>query len=91
MAKRKNTLLKSKERRDVQSVADFFRQLADKLEAGELVLQRGADEILVAVPKQVTLGLKVKKKTKKRGPRHRLKIKLAWREGEGGDDLVRLG
>jgi amphi-Trp domain-containing protein len=91
MAKRKTTLLKTKERRDVQSVADFFRQLADKLEAGELVLQRGADEIRVAVPEQVMLGLKVKKKTKRRGLRHRLKIKLAWREGEGRGGLVRLG
>jgi amphi-Trp domain-containing protein len=82
MAK-KRVLLKSKERKDVQSVAAFLRQLADRLEQQEVVFHRGKDEIVVPVASNVAFALKMKEKTKKRGLKRKLKLGLKWREGKG--------
>jgi amphi-Trp domain-containing protein len=84
-------LFKSKERRDVQSVATFLRELADKLEQQELVLQRGADEARLVVPGNVVFALKAKEKAGKRGKKQGLKIKIKWIEGDSAGDRVVLG
>ncbi len=90
MAK-KGVLFKSKERRDVQSVAAFLRELADKLEQQELVLQQGADEARLAIPGNVVFALKVKEKSKKRKKKQGIKIKIKWVEGDSARDRVVLG
>ncbi len=90
MAK-KGTLFKSKERRDVQSVAAFLRELADKLEQQELVLQQGADEARLAIPGNIVFALKVKEKSKKRKTKQGIKIKIKWVEGDSARDRVILG
>jgi amphi-Trp domain-containing protein len=86
-----DVLFKSKERRDVQSVATFLRELADKLEQQELVLQRGADEARLVVPGNVVFALKAKEKAGKRGKKQGLKIKIKWIEGDSAGDRVVLG
>jgi amphi-Trp domain-containing protein len=90
MAK-KNVLVKSKERRDVQSIATFLRELADRLERQELVLQRGSDEVRLAIPGTVVFALKAKEKTKKRKTKQRLGIKIKWVEGDSVGDRLILG
>lgn len=89
MAK-KNTLIKSKERRNAQDVAAFLRQLADRLEQNEITLQRGEEEIKIAVPNRVTFKLKVKEKVKKRKTKHQLKMTLKWRDGDKTGDFVQV-
>ena len=90
MAKR-NQLFKSKEPRDVQSVATFLRELADRLERQELILQRGSDETRLAIPGNVVFALKAKEKTKKRKTKQGLKIKIQWVVGDSAKDRVVLG
>jgi amphi-Trp domain-containing protein len=87
MAK-KSVLLKSKERKDVQSVAAFLRQLADRLEQREVVFQRGDEEIVVPVASDVVLSLKVKEKAKKRGLKRKLKLALKWVDGKRGKGVT---
>ncbi len=82
MAKKK-VLLKSKERKDVQSAAAFLRQLADRLEQQEIVFHLGEKEIAVPVANDVVLALKVREKDKKRGLKRKLKLALKWAEGKG--------
>ena len=89
MAK-KNTLLKSKERRSVQDVAAFLRQLADRLEQNEITLQRGADEIRIDVPHHVTFKVKAKEKIKKQSTKRQLKLTLKWKEGDRAKNFVQV-
>jgi amphi-Trp domain-containing protein len=80
---RKRVLLKSKERKDLQSVVAFLRQLADRLEQQEVVFYRGEEEIVVPVADDVVLALKVREKGKKRRMKRKLKLALKWAEGKG--------
>ncbi len=82
MAKRKRVLLKSKKRQDVQTVADFLRGLADRLENNEIVLQQGDQDVSLLLPDRVSFSVKVKEKIKKRGKKQSLQLKLKWVEGD---------
>ncbi len=89
MAK-KNILIKSKERRTVQDIAAFLRQLADRLEQNEIALQHGDEEINVEVPNRVTFKLKAKEKIKKRKTKYKLKMTLKWKEGDKARNFVKV-
>jgi amphi-Trp domain-containing protein len=91
MARRKRILVKSKERQDVQSVAGFLHDLAERLEQNELILRQGDEQVQLSIPDRVVLGLKVKEKPKKRRTKHRLKLTIQWIEGEKGKEPVTFG
>jgi amphi-Trp domain-containing protein len=88
---RKNVLVKSKERRSIEDVAEFLHQLADRLVENELVVQQGNDEVTVTVPNQVTMKLKIKEKLKKRKTKHSLKLGLKWVEHDTPRGTLKLG
>ncbi len=87
MAK-KNTLFKGKEVRDTRDVAEFLRQLADKLEENEVVLRRGSDVAKVTVPDRMTFKIKVKEKEKKRKTKYTFTLKLKWSGGNHGKPVT---
>lgn len=87
MAKKKNVLFRSKELRDTSSVASLFHDFADKLEQGELVIQRGKEEVTLGIGNKVALKLKVKEKHTKRGLLRKMDIKLSWVEGATYDKV----
>jgi len=89
MAK-KNTLIKTKERRSVQEVAAFLRQLADRLERNEVALQRGDEEIKIEIPNRITFKVKAKEKIKKRKTKHQLKMTLKWTDNDKVENFVRV-
>jgi len=89
MAK-KNTLIKTKERRSVQEVAAFLRQLADRLERNEVALQRGDEEIKIEIPNRITFKVKAKEKIKKRKTKHQLKMTLKWTDNDKAENFVRV-
>jgi amphi-Trp domain-containing protein len=89
MAK-KNTLIRSKERRTTEDVAAFLRQLADRLERNEIVLQRGDEETSLEIPNRVTFKLRVKEKLKKRRTKRQLKMALKWQDGDKRGDFVQV-
>jgi amphi-Trp domain-containing protein len=89
MAK-KNTLIKTKERRSIQDIAAFLRQLADRLEQSEIALQRGEETVRIEVPNRVTFKLKAKEKVKKNKTKHQLKMTLKWKDGDKAEDLVQV-
>lgn len=76
-------LFKSKERKGRQEVADFLRQLADKVAAGNLVLKQGQEEVSLELPENVILEVEVEDEQKrKRGVQHKLEIELKWYDND---------
>ncbi|WP_291318294.1 amphi-Trp domain-containing protein [Desulfonatronospira sp.] len=76
-------LFKSEEKKSTQEVAAILRQIADKVESGEVVLTRGQEEVRLRIPPNVTLELKVEEETK-RTTKKSLEIEIEWPEGEEG-------
>ncbi len=85
-------LFKSEEKKSIQEVAGILRQIADKVESGEVVLSRGAEEVRLKIPANVTLELKVEEETKKYTKKS-LEIEIEWPEGgeEEGSAEVSIG
>jgi amphi-Trp domain-containing protein len=91
MAKKKIVLLKSKERREIQGVAQFLRGLADQLEQGQIVLQQGADEVRAEIPSNVVFEIELEEKVKKNRTKRELELEIEWIEGQEAQERVRLG
>ncbi len=73
-------LFKSEEKKSISEVAAILRQIADKVERGEVVLTRGSEEVRLKIPSNVTLELKVEEETK-RVTKKSLEIEIEWPEG----------
>ncbi len=85
-------LFKSEERKSIQEVAAVLRQIADRVEGGEVVLTRGTEEVRLNLPSNVTLELKVEEETKK-NTKKSLEIEIEWPENgeEQGSQEVGIG
>lgn len=79
---RKSILFHSRAQQDLTDVAAMLRQLADALETRTLALHQGEQAAHIELPAHVRLMLEATAKTKKRGTRHQLTLRLTWREGE---------
>jgi amphi-Trp domain-containing protein len=85
---KKTVLFKSEERKDLKDIAAFLRQLADKIEAGVIVLQRGEEEIRLELPASVEFEIQADEKPKQLGKQQSLEIELEWIEGESGETVT---
>ena len=84
-------LFKSKERKGRQEVAEFLRQLADKVAAGSLVLRQGQDEVNLELPENVILEVEVEDVQKrKKGVQHKLEIELKWYDNDDAGGPLEL-
>lgn len=89
---RETKLFKSEERRNRADAAEFLRQLADKIEAGQVILRAGQEEITLALPYNLVLEIQVEDEDKKsRGIQHSLEIELKWFDAEEGGGPLELG
>jgi amphi-Trp domain-containing protein len=84
-------LFKSEERMDLQSVSAFLHQLADKLAQNQVILRQGEEEIIVAIPDNVVLELKVETEVKKGKTERCLEVEIEWIEGDQSGGLITLG
>ncbi len=84
MAK-KTVLMSSKERVSREDAAAFLRQLADKLDAGNISLIQGENEVMLEIPGQIKLEVEATDKPKKRGTQRQLEIEIEWVVGVDGD------
>lgn len=84
-------LFSSEEPRDRQSVAAFLRQLADKLEQGQVILRQGKEEVILDIPNKVVLELKAEEEFKKKKTQRTLEVEIEWIVGDEAGGPVSLG
>jgi amphi-Trp domain-containing protein len=87
---KKNVLFRSEEWKPRESAAAFLRELADKLEEGEVTLMRGEEEVNLMLPETVELEIEVTEKVKKRKTEQELEIEIEWTK-EQTEGAVTLG
>ena len=81
-------LFKSEERMARAAAAAFLRELADKVEGGEVVLRQGGEELTLTLPESLVLEVQAEDEDKgTRGIQHSLEVELAWFDGEQGGPL----
>ncbi|MCK4801963.1 MAG: amphi-Trp domain-containing protein [Anaerolineales bacterium] len=90
MAK-KNVIVKSDLRKKLPDVASFLRELADKVETGQVTLVQGGQDVIVEMPETVSFELEYYEQPKKGGLKKQLEIELQWVEGEKKRQSVTLG
>ena len=90
MAK-KNVIVKSDLRKKLPDVAVFLRELADKVETGQVTLVQGGQDVLIEIPDTVDFELEYYEQAKKQGIKKQLEIELKWVEGEKKRQSVTLG
>jgi len=83
-------LFKSEERKDLASVVAFLHQLADKLAENQVILRQGSTEIVVDIPDNVVLELKVEEEDKKGKMKRTLEVEIEWIEGDESGGAVTL-
>lgn len=88
---REKVLFQSEEPKDIQSVSQFLHQLANKLAEKQVVLRQGAEELIITVPNNVVLELKVEEEDKKGKLQRSLEVEIEWTEGDNTDAGVTLG
>ncbi|OAG28007.1 amphi-Trp domain-containing protein [Thermodesulfatator autotrophicus] len=81
-------LFKSEEPKSLAEVADFLRALADKITEGKVILRKGAEEITLVMPQNVTLEIKAEQKIKASKTKYSLEVEIEWREGESEGPLT---
>lgn len=91
MSKSEIVLFKSEERKTLDEIATFLRDLADRLETRQVILRRGHEEVTLSLPDSVTLELKAEEEHGRGAIKHSLEIELEWREGDKATGSVTLG
>ncbi len=76
-------LFETEERKSVNDIAAFLRQLADKLESGNVKLRTVGKELVLDVPRELTLEVKVEEEEKKGKIKQSLEVEIEWIKGQG--------
>jgi amphi-Trp domain-containing protein len=84
-------LFKSEEPKSRADVGAFLRQLADKLDSGEVILRQGAEELILTLPHDLILEIQVEDEEKSRGTQHSLEIEIKWYDNGGPGGPLALG
>ncbi|MCA9896973.1 MAG: amphi-Trp domain-containing protein [Ardenticatenaceae bacterium] len=84
-------LFKSEARHSRSEVSQFLRQIADKIETGQVVLRQGQEELTLAIPTNLILEVQVEDEDKKtKGIQHSLEIELKWFDDDGASGPLEL-
>jgi amphi-Trp domain-containing protein len=85
-------LFKSEERHSRTDVSVFLRQLADKVETGQVILSAGQESITLDIPANLILEIQVEDEDKRsKGIQHSLEIELKWFDGDDVGGPLQLG
>lgn len=76
---RETRLFKTEEKTTRGEVASFLRQMADKVESGEVTLTQGTQSLTWTIPNNVELEVQAEDEEKKRrGVKHSLEVEISW-------------
>ncbi len=85
-------LFKSEERKTRGEVSEFLRQLADKLNQGQVILRQGAEELILELPQNLILEIQVEDEDKKKkGTQHSLEVEIKWYDSDDLGGPLELG
>lgn len=88
---REIVLFSSKEPKARKEVSAFLRDLANRLDEGRVILRQGDSEIVLDLPDQLVMELKIEDEEKRRkGTQHSLEVELKWYDGQGAPGGVEL-
>ncbi|MFC7201965.1 amphi-Trp domain-containing protein [Haloferax namakaokahaiae] len=81
------TVFSTELKEDRTAVAAYLRDVADKLETGELTLRAGSQESTLSVPARVTFEVKVEHETDATGAikERSVEFELEWKDGQTDD------
>ncbi len=92
---KKVKLFKSKERRTRNEVSTFLKDLAAKIDEGQVLLRQGNQETNLELPDNVKFEVEADQKQKKhKGLKYSLEVEIEWYEGDKvnrGDGKLELG
>ena len=89
MAK-KNVLVKTDLKKTLPDVAAFLRELADKIETGQVKLVQDDQDVVIEMPETVSFELEYYEQPKKHGLKKQLEVELEWTEGGKKKSAVTL-
>ncbi len=69
-------------------IAGFLKGLANKLEEGQIILEKGDQKVEIKVPSKMEVEVEVEEKDKGDRTKKEIEIELEWYEGESGKPLV---
>ncbi len=75
-------LFKNEEKMSSREAASLLRQIADKVETGEIVLERGKKSVNLSVPSHMEVEVKAEKEIGKKKTTIKLEVELEWPFGE---------
>jgi amphi-Trp domain-containing protein len=85
-------LFKSEEVKTRTQVSDFLHLIAEKIAAGEVVLRRGQEELVLNFPENLILEVQVEDENKKaKGVQHSLEIEIKWFDDDIKGGRLELG
>ena len=75
-------LFKTEEKMSSGEAASLLRRIAKKIEAGEIVLERGKKSVNLSIPSRLEVEVKAEKETGKKKTTMKLEVELEWPLGE---------
>jgi len=85
-------LFKSQERKSRAEVVAFLRQIADKIDGGQVVLRQGQEEISLHIPSDLILEVQVEEEDKQRkGTQHSLELEIKWYDEDPDSGPLEIG
>ncbi len=80
------TLFATESDEDRETIAAYFRTVADKLDSGEpITLRAGSEDVTLEIPARPTFEVKAERETDSSGAELSVEFELEWDEnGDGG-------
>jgi amphi-Trp domain-containing protein len=77
---RETVLFKTEEKKTAKEISETLRLIADKIDAGSMILSQGADEVTVTFPGTMEIQLKVEEEQGKQ-LKKKFEVELEWIPG----------
>ena len=84
-------LFKSEEPRTASDIAEFLQQLAGKIKERQITLSRNDEKLVIDLPENLILELKVEEEIKKGKTKRSFEIEIEWLENGKPEGKVQLG
>lgn len=78
-------LFKNEEKMSTGNAALLLRTLADKIEKGKVILEKGEKKLKLNIPSQLEVEVKAEKEEGRKRTTMKIEVELEWPLGDGKD------